>query len=124
MLQKVIPPFNLLCLLVAVSYSGHHDSLVTAIDIVYTKSFHLFRLLFLCVAVSHSGHKDSLVRGIVICYTKFVGAPHWRESGMPPCREGSCHVLRGLIQALFGLWPCGSMDSPPPIPLQPCKSSP
>jgi hypothetical protein len=39
MLHKVIPHFfNLLILLVAVSHSGHQDSLVSGIVICYTKS--------------------------------------------------------------------------------------
>jgi hypothetical protein len=77
MLHKIISPsFNVLCLRVAVSHSGHHDSLVRGVVICYTRSFHFLNLLFLFVAVSHRGHQDSLVRGIVICYTKSVGTPH------------------------------------------------
>jgi hypothetical protein len=77
MLHRIIShSFHVLCLRVAVSHSGNHDSLVRGIVICYTKSFHLFNLLFLFVAVSHSGHQDSLVRGIVICYTKSVGTSH------------------------------------------------
>jgi hypothetical protein len=79
MLHKISSPsFNVLFLRVAVSHSGHHNSLVRGIVICHTKSFHLFKLLFLLVAVSQSGHQDSLVSGIVICYTKSVGTPHGR----------------------------------------------
>jgi hypothetical protein len=68
--------FKLLFLLVAVSDSGRHYSLVRVIVICYTKSLLLSNLLCLLVAAFHSCHKKSLVRGIVMCCTKSVGAPH------------------------------------------------
>jgi hypothetical protein len=66
----VTEPFHickLLFLLVAVSHSGRHYSLVIVIVICYTKSFLFFNLLCLLVAASHSCHQKSLVRDIVIC---------------------------------------------------------
>jgi hypothetical protein len=76
--------FKLLFLLVAVSHSGRHYSLVRVIVICCTKSFLLFNVLCFLVAASHSCHQKSLVRGIVICCIKSVGTPHgWRVVCLP-----------------------------------------
>jgi hypothetical protein len=123
MLHKIIShSFSVLCLRVAVSHSGHPDSLVRGIVICYAKSFHCFKLLFLFVTVPHSGHQDSLVRGIVICYTKSVGTPHG-GGWYAPLWRGVVLGAEETHSCLFGSWPCGCMHSPLPIPLQHCKSS-
>ena len=80
--------FRLSFVSVAVSHSGHHDSLVRGIVICYTRSFHLFSLLFLRVAFSHCGHPDSLARGIVICYTKSAGTLQGGRVVCPPVERG------------------------------------
>ena len=86
--------------------------------ICYTKPYHRFRLLMLLVAASHSCHDDSLVRGIVICCTKFGGTPH---GGVvcPPCREGSCWVLRRLIQVCLTRGLVAVCTPPHPSPSSP-----
>jgi hypothetical protein len=90
MLQKNISPsFNVLFLPVAVSHSGHHDSLVRGIVICYTKSFHLFKVLFLLIVFLTLDTRIYLSEGLWYV-TQCLSGPHMGEGGMLPCREGSC----------------------------------
>ena len=87
--------------------------------ICYTEPYHRFRLLMLLVAASHSCHDDSLVRGIMICCTKFGGTPHGGGVVCPPCREGSCWVLRRLIQVCLTRGLVAVCTPPHPSPFSP-----
>ena len=91
------------------------------VELCYVKqsSIHLFILLFLLVAVSHCCQHDALVSGIVICYTKSVGTPHWVRVVCPPCREGSCWVLRRLIQVCLTRSLVAVCTPPHPSPSSP-----
>jgi hypothetical protein len=93
MLQKSVHNFMFLFLIVAVSHSGHHDSLVRGIVICYTKS----------VGTPPGGHG-----GGVVC---------------TPVQRGRARCCGDSSKFFVGSWPCACMHSPPPIPLQPCTSS-